>query len=64
MKILIATPTSDRYRYCIEEWLERVKNIIEYSKEHQVNYILVDNSEKDDFFKELKEKSINIIKAP
>ena len=64
MKILIGCPTCDRYEYCIDEWLERVKDIINYSKEHKIDYLLVDNSKKDDFFNKLKEKGVNIIKAP
>jgi len=63
MKILIACPTCERYNYCINEWLEKVKAIINHSKKHQVDYLLVDNSEEDDFFNELKEKNINIIKT-
>ncbi len=64
MKILIGCPTCDRYEYCIDEWLERVKNIINYSKEHEVDYLLVDNSKENDFFNKLQQKGINIIKAP
>ncbi len=63
MKILIGCPTYSRYRYCVDEWLERVKEIINHSKEHEIDYILVDNSKEDDFFNELKQKA-NIVKSP
>lgn len=61
MKILIGCPTSSRYDYCIDEWVQRVKKIINHSKNHQIDYLLVDNSKDDDFYKKLKEKGINII---
>jgi len=64
MKILTGCPTSDRYRYCAEEWLKRVNDIIEYSREHEIDCLLVDNSEGEDFFKELKKRDVNIIKSP
>ncbi|MBR9705633.1 hypothetical protein GOV14_01230 [Candidatus Pacearchaeota archaeon] len=64
MKILIGCPTCDRYNYCINEWLERVEKVIKHSKDHEVDYLLVDNSKEDTFFNKLKEKNVNIIKAP
>lgn len=63
MKILIGCPTCSRYRYCVDEWLERVKEIINYSSKHEIDYMLVDNSKEDDFFNELKQKA-NIVKSP
>ena len=63
-KILIATPTSSRYRYCIHEWLERVQDIINHTPQHTIHYLLVDNSKEGDFFNEFKLQGINIIKAP
>jgi GT2 family glycosyltransferase len=64
MKILIGCPTCDRYKYCIDEWIERVNNIINNSKDHEIDYLLVDNSKEDNFFNKLKEKNVNILKAP
>jgi hypothetical protein len=64
MKILIGCPTCDRYAYCIDNWIQRVKEIIEFSKEHQIDYLLVDNSETDNFFMHLMQRGINVIKAP
>tara|TARA_Y100000310_G_scaffold338728_1_gene429256 strand:+ start:57 stop:773 length:717 start_codon:yes stop_codon:yes gene_type:complete len=64
MKILIGCPTCSRYRYCIDKWLFRVNEIINNSKEHKIDYLLVDNSKDDDFFNELKDKDVNIIKSP
>jgi len=63
MKILIGCPTCDRYEYCIDEYLERVQNIIDHSKEHEIDYLLVDNSKKDEFYNKLKSKGVNIIKS-
>jgi hypothetical protein len=64
MKILIGCPTYERYRYCVDLWIKQVKEIQEFSKEHQIDYLLADNSPTDDFYNELKEKNINVIKAP
>jgi GT2 family glycosyltransferase len=67
MKILIGCPTSERYSYCADLWIERVREIIEYSKNSKIieaDYLLVDNSKSDDFFKALKRRDANAIKAP
>jgi len=64
MSILIGCPTSDRYEYCVGLWLNRVKEIIAFSKAHDIDYLLVDNSKTDDFFKKLKDSGTNIVKAP
>jgi len=64
MKILIGCPTYERYSYCVDLWVKRVNEIQEYSKEHQIDYLLVDNSSTDTFYNQLKEKNINVIKAP
>lgn len=64
MKILIGCPTYERYRYCVDLWIKRVKEIQEYSKEHQIDYLLVDNSPTDVFYNELKEKNVDIVKSP
>jgi len=64
MKILIGCPTYKIYDYCVDLWVDAVKKIQEFSKEHQVDYLLVDNSKTDDFFNSLKKKGVNIVKAP
>ena len=64
MKILIGCPTCSKYKYCINEWLSRVKEIIKNSKNHKIDYLLVDNSKENDFFNQLKKQGVNIIKAP
>ncbi|MFC1685764.1 glycosyltransferase family 2 protein [Nanoarchaeota archaeon] len=65
MKILIGCPTYERYSYCIDLWIKRVEEIIEFSKgKHEVDYLLADNSQSEDFFNNLKKKGIKVIKAP
>lgn len=64
MKILIGCPTYKRYTYCINHWLNAVKKIQNFSPEHQIDYLLADNSDSDEFFHELKNKGVNIIKTP
>lgn len=64
MKIFIGCPTYARYKYCVDLWIECVKKIQEFSKEHQVDYLLADNSETDDFYNKLKSKRVNVIKTP
>jgi GT2 family glycosyltransferase len=64
MKILIGCPTYERYNYCVDLWVKRIKEIQEYSKEHQIDYLLADNSPTDAFYKELEEKKVNVVKAP
>lgn len=55
LKILIGCPVYERYRYCIDKYLSNVKNI---GKEGvgETDILLVDNSEKEDFFHEYKKK--------
>jgi hypothetical protein len=65
MKVLIGCPTCDKYSYCINQWLERIKSLIDFSKTLgiEADYLLVDNSESDIFFNSLKNK-INIVRIP
>jgi hypothetical protein len=65
MKVLIGCPTCDKYSYCINQWLERIKSLIDFSKTLgiEADYLLVDNSESDIFFNSLKNK-INMVKIP
>lgn len=64
MKVLIGCPTFERYSYCADLWLQRVKEIIEFSRTKgiEADYLLVDNSKTNVFFDKLKEKA-NIVKG-
>jgi len=64
MKILIGCPTYERYEYCIDQWVKAARQIIKSTKEHQTDYLLVDNSKTDDFYLRSKSKGINIEKIP
>lgn len=63
MKILIGCPTCERYDYCVDLWVEAVKKIINFSKSHKIDYLLVDNSKGNEFFEKLKLKKVNAIRA-
>jgi len=54
-KILIGCPTYQRYRYCIDAYLEAVRKL-EYKN---YDLLLVDNSPDDSFLKELRTKGVN-----
>lgn len=58
-KILIGCPTYEGYRYCIDEYLNRIKELL-YKN---FDLILVDNSGSDGFYNELKSKDINVLKG-
>lgn len=60
MKILIGCPTHERYEYCLDIWLKSVQSMIDFSKDIEIDYLLVDNSESEDFFNKLKSRGINI----
>jgi len=64
MKILIGCPTAERYEYCVEIWLKRVEEIIDFSKHHQIEYLLVDNSKSEEFFKKWQKEGVKMVKAP
>jgi len=57
-KILIGCPTCDLYAYCIDEYIERIKEI-DYNN---FDLLLVDNSKDKQYYKILKKKGINVIK--
>jgi GT2 family glycosyltransferase len=52
LKILVATPTFNGMRYCINEFIDGIKSLT-YPK---CDFLIVDNSRNDDFFNELKQK--------
>ena len=64
MKILIGCPTYEKYESHIDYWLDAVKKIINFSKEHKIDYLLVDNSKSNDFFEGIRAKGANIVRAP
>ena len=58
-KVLVGVPTSDFHRYCIDQFTKEVKSF------SYKNYKLIftDNSKTDSFYKELKNKNIEVIKT-
>jgi len=63
MKILIGCPTYERYDYCVDKWIKRVKEIIEFSKNNHIDYLLVDNSKTDEFLNKLRKNNVNVVKS-
>lgn len=64
MKILIGCPTSDYKSYCLNEYIEGLKNIT-----FKADFIIVDNSKTDDYINKIKEltknlKNFKVIKDP
>lgn len=60
MKVLIGCPTSDHKRYCIQQYLAGVQGI-DYDN---YDFMIVDNSKTDDYFKELQSYGIKVMKSP
>ncbi|MDP3919143.1 MAG: hypothetical protein Q8Q35_04560, partial [Nanoarchaeota archaeon] len=58
-KVLVGTPICDWYRYCWDEFYEKVSNL-DYDN---YDLLFVDNSTDDSFYKELKEKGVNVIRS-
>ena len=58
MKILVGCPTSEHKAYCLKEYLEGIKNI-----NHEIHFVLVDNSETEDYYNKLKELKVNVIRG-
>ena len=58
MKILVGCPTSEHKAYCLKEYLEGVKNI-----EHEIHFVLVDNSENEDYYNKLKSLGVSVIRG-
>lgn len=59
MKVLIGCPTSDIYEYCLNDYLNKVKELTF----NGADLLIVDNSKEDKYFKKLKSLGINAIKA-
>ncbi len=51
-KILIGCPTSNYKEYCFEEYLKSINNLTY----NNFDILLVDNSEKDDYYNKIKDK--------
>ena len=59
-KILIGCPTSYHKEYCLEKYIEGLKNI-DYPN---FDILLIDNSEDDNYFNKIKSYNIPVIKGP
>ena len=58
-KVLVGCPTSDYKAYCIESYAKSVKSL----SYKNYDILLVDNSEKEDYFKRIKKLSLPVIKS-
>lgn len=59
-KILIGCPISDRYEYCIKEYLDAIQEL-DYDN---YDILLVDNSKEKTFYEKLKQENVNVKKIP
>ncbi|MBI4155165.1 hypothetical protein HY498_03710 [Candidatus Woesearchaeota archaeon] len=59
VKVLIGCPTYDGKAYCLDKYLESIKNF----KFKDYELVLVDNSKTEDYFNLLKSKGINVIRG-
>lgn len=57
-KVLVGAPVYGGMKYCINQFIESIKNFS--YKNYEI--LLVDNSDGDELFNELKEKGLNVIK--
>ena len=57
-RILVGCPTSDHKEYCLDKYLKGVKALT-YSN---FDFVLVDNSKEDTYFKKLKALGVNVIR--
>jgi len=57
MKILLGCPTSNHKAYCLTEYINSIKSLT-----YPNDILLVDNSEKKDYFKQIKKQGIPVIK--
>jgi GT2 family glycosyltransferase len=58
-KVLVGAPVSDFHRYCFDEFAKAITN---FSYENY-DILLVDNSKTNDFYNEIKQKNIPVIKS-
>ena len=59
-KILVGCPTYEGFGYCLDIFLERAKELTYPNYE----ILIADNSEGEEYFNRIKEKGVNVIKAP
>lgn len=59
-KILVGCPTSDSHEYCLNEYVDMIKNLT--YKNYSI--LLVDNSKEKDYFQKIKDLGIPVIKGP
>jgi GT2 family glycosyltransferase len=57
-RILVATPTHSVMKYCFRRFIDSLKNLDYLS----YDILMVDNSKENDFFEEMKEEGITVIK--
>ncbi len=65
MRVLVGCPTSDIFEYCLNEFLERIKNL----SYNSYDILIIDNSKDDNYLNLIKEKiknnkKINAVKGP
>ena len=59
MKVLVGCPTSNHKEYCLKEYLEGIKNL----SYENIHFVLVDNSEDDEYYSKLKKLGVSAIKG-
>src|SRR3989344_8392157 len=57
-KVLVGVPVSDMHEYCFEEFLDSIKNFT--YKNYDI--LLIENSEKDDFYEKIKNIGIEVLR--
>ena len=60
VRILVGCPTSEHKGYCLKEYLDGVKELT-YPK---FDFLLVDNSENDEYFKKIESMKVDVVKGP
>jgi len=59
-KVLVASPIVDMYRYCLPQYIESLKTLT--YKNYDI--LLVDNSESDEYKKEIESFGVKVLKSP
>src|SRR3989344_8142782 len=59
-RVLVGCPISDYHFYCVNEYLEGLRNI----NYNNFEVVLVDNSKDDSYSEFLKKQGFNVIKMP
>lgn len=57
-KVLVGAPVSDMHEYCFDEFLDRIKNFT--YKNYDI--LLIENSEKDDFYEKIKNIGVEVLR--